>query len=317
MKFYSYELIFLSLLIFTCLVVDKNLLLYCAFSYIIWHFINAVRLLNWLQQKEAQKTPQSLGLWHAIFQHIQQQKNQLLDVNHRLKNLEHIRQDFVANVSHELRTPLTVIHGYLETLIEELSNPATAAGDHLPVAQIYQQMQQQTLRMERLVKDLLLLSRLESGTPKEDEQEWIALEQLFAAIRDDAEALSAQHQIELNVAKQLKLWGRKAELQSAFSNLVFNAVHYTPPGGTIRVSAYQDSHSIHIEIEDNGIGIGAEHIPRLTERFYRVNASRSRHTGGTGLGLAIVKHVLLRHHAQLHIKSEVNRGSRFRCDFPV
>lgn len=232
------------------------------------------------------------------------------DVTHTY-HLEIMRQDFVADVSHELRTPLTVLRGYLELLLDSLP-PALITWQKNLI-----QMQQQSLRMERVVEDLLLLSRLEIDLPTKQEQEKMNIPLLLDMIRKDAIALSGNrhHQITLEVTGPKWFHGKKAELQSAFSNLVFNAVHYTPENGHIAMRWYNDRKGTHFEVKDTGIGIEAKHISRLTERFYRVDPGRTRQTGGTGLGLAIVKHVLIRHHGQLHIESKIGKGSIFRCDF--
>jgi two-component system phosphate regulon sensor histidine kinase PhoR len=227
-----------------------------------------------------------------------------------LHDLEKMRRDFVANVSHELRTPLTVMRGYLEGMIDgliDLKNSQT----------IFAQMHQQTIRMEHIIADLLLLSRLETVTPTEQEQESIDIPFLLSSIQQDAIALSSdrKHHIHLEITGSQTFHGQAAELRSAFSNLLFNAVHYTPANGHIFVRWYKTENNLYFEVEDTGLGIEAHHIPRLTERFYRVDPGRTRQTGGTGLGLAIVKHVLLRHHAQLHIESVVGKGSIFRCEF--
>lgn len=233
------------------------------------------------------------------------------DITH-LQHLERMRQDFVANVSHELRTPLTVTHGYLETLLEQKEIPEASWRN------IFQQMYQQTIRMEKLVTDLLLLSRLEIDTPENKHFRPIEVGKLLKHICDDAQALSGerQHKIHLDVAKSSTLNGLEDELQSAFSNLIFNAVNYTPAGGTIYIRWYASEKSFYLEVRDSGIGIAKEHLPRLTERFYRVDRARSRSSGGTGLGLAIVKHALIRHKAKLKIKSELGVGSTFICMFP-
>ena len=230
----------------------------------------------------------------------------------RLNQLETVRRDFVANVSHEMRTPLTVVHGYLETLHDD---PDPALRDWQP---IFGQMFQQTTRMQGIVEDLLLLSRLESGeTPAG--QETVDVPRLLEQIREGAVALSAgqAHRITLEAEPGLMLRGNPSELNSAFSNLVFNAVRYTPAGGRITLHWQRTPVGAEFSVSDTGIGIAAEHIPRLTERFYRVDVGRSRQSGGTGLGLAIVKHVLTRHDGELQIESRPGQGSTFRCLFPV
>ncbi len=230
----------------------------------------------------------------------------------RLHQLNQMRSDFVANVSHELRTPLTVLSGYLETLIDN------AALDGRPFREQLQQMQRQTQRMQHIVDELLLLSRLEQGAGQQ-QQEAVPVAEMLGNIHGQAQALSgdAHHLFYLESDPELRIEGNANELYSAFANLVFNAVQYTPPRGVIRIRWYRDEDGAHLQVRDTGIGIPAHHVPRLTERFYRVDSSRSRDKGGTGLGLAIVKHVLNRHDARLHIHSEEGRGSTFRCDFPA
>lgn len=223
----------------------------------------------------------------------------------RLKKLEKIRQDFIANVSHELRTPLTVFHGYLEMLIDD-------AQDH-PWLPILMQMQQQSTRMEKLVEDLLLLARLESEQLTEDEKQTVAIAPIIATICEDARTINPTHQITTEIDDQLTLTGHEHELQSAFSNLVVNAVNYTPDHGHIRVRWQRCEDGARFSVSDTGIGIAEEHLSRLTERFYRVDKARSRGSGGTGLGLAIIKHVLLRHHGELKIDSQLGVGSTFTC----
>lgn len=230
----------------------------------------------------------------------------------RLHQLEQTRKDFVANVSHELRTPLTVIKGYLETFID-LVDPAQK-----PLHRGLQQMQQQTHRMEMLVSDLLLLSRLETQNRNQPTTA-VDVGALLRQIYQDALALNDEkkHAIHLRVDDDHALMGFEGELRSAFSNLVVNAVKYTPEAGEITLRWWVDKEGAHFSVEDNGIGIEPQHIPRLTERFYRADASRNSKTGGTGLGLAIVKHVLLHHDAHLEITSEPGEGSTFSCHFPL
>jgi two-component system phosphate regulon sensor histidine kinase PhoR len=228
----------------------------------------------------------------------------------RLERLEQARRDFVANVSHELRSPLTVLSGYLETLTEEQGeDPVWGKSLHA--------MTQQTERMRDIVEDLLTLSRLETGRPQDDPQV-VDVPGMLAQIMEEAARISGErnHRIGAEVEKGLALRGNEQELRSAFSNLVFNAIHYTPAGGAISVRWRNTDTGPCFEVEDTGIGIAAHHVPRLTERFYRVDAGRSRSSGGTGLGLAIVKHVLLRHEARLAIESAPGKGSVFRCQFP-
>lgn len=230
----------------------------------------------------------------------------------RLHRLEQMRRDFVANVSHELRTPLTVVNGFLESLNEDASECPPQWTRSL------QLMKQQTTRMKNIVNDLLMLSRLETDQ-RASAQNDVAVPDLLEAIVTEARALSGEraHSIHLDADPTLWLRGNEDELRSAFSNLIFNAVQYTPARGEIHVRWYGDAQGAHLAVRDTGEGIAAHHLPRLTERFYRVDTGRSRQSGGTGLGLAIVKHVLNRHGAQLRIHSELGKGSTFTCDFPV
>ena len=224
----------------------------------------------------------------------------------KLLRLEHMRRDFVANVSHELRTPLTVIHGYLEMLDAD-DNPEWAA--------LLAEMRRQSQRMTRLVEDLLTLSRLEARDQLPDEH--VAMAPMLASLRREAEALSGgRHRVQVEDVAQVDLRGASKELHSAFGNLVSNAVRYTPDGGEIAIRLARDAGGgAVLAVRDSGYGIPAAHLPRLTERFYRVSTSRSRESGGTGLGLAIVKHVLGLHEAQLRIESDVGAGSTFSCHF--
>ncbi len=221
-------------------------------------------------------------------------------------------QDFVANVSHELRTPLTVFHGYLEILLDQPKMSRKKCRD------ILLQMSEQSNRMSFLVRDLLLLSRLESALPDVSQFKPVPVAQLLKSICDDAFALSGEkkHQLHCDFDEHLSIMGKEEELHSAFSNLIFNAVNYTPPKGKIFVRWHNEKDSPTMTVKDTGIGIAKKHLPRITQRFYRVDKSRS-HRGehGTGLGLAIVKHVLLRHSGKLLIESQVNKGSTFRCVF--
>ena len=227
----------------------------------------------------------------------------------RIHRLENVRRDFVANVSHELRSPLTVIRGYVETMEDSLDE----LGEQWekPVLQ----MDQQVNRMCRIVDDLLALSRLESN-PEAAASNPVRVAEMLETIRDDARGLTNEDlQVWIEADADLQLAGEYNELYSAFSNLVFNAVQYTPASRNIYLRWYADDAGAYLEVEDQGIGIEPEHISRLTERFYRVDKARSRAVGGTGLGLAIVKHVLVRHQATLHINSIVGEGSTFVCHF--
>lgn len=228
---------------------------------------------------------------------------------------EAMRRDFVANVSHEIRTPLTVLSGFIETLQTlPLKEPERAR--YLTL------MAQQSQRMQTLVNDLLTLSRLE-GSPFPGASDWMTLSALLAQCEQEARALSAVlapqgHRLEFEPGPVSEIAGVQTELYSAMSNLVTNAVRYTPEGGLVRVSwtLLEDGRG-EFKVKDTGPGIAPEHLPRLTERFYRIDRSRSRETGGTGLGLAIVKHVAQRHGAELHIQSELGQGSCFSIVFPA
>lgn len=229
----------------------------------------------------------------------------------RLFQLEQMRRDFVGNVSHEMRTPLTVISGYLETMVDN--------ADQLPSKwhRAITTMARQSSRMEALITDLILLSRLETGEQMLDDAA-TDIRALVTQICHDAKALSGDknHQFSLEFGESCYLRGDRGQLRSAFSNLIFNAVKYTPAGGHITISWYTDSEGAHLCVQDTGIGIDPVHIPRLTERFYRADPSRHQETGGTGLGLAIVKHVLLNHDGRLDIRSRFSSGSEFICHFP-
>jgi len=227
----------------------------------------------------------------------------------QLERIEAMRRDFVANVSHELRTPLTVVSGFVENLqdMRDINNDDARRALHL--------MAEQTRRMDNLVADLLTLSRLENdqNPPRE---ELVDMHALLNEIYQEGLLLDGnKHVLRLDVLSGLKLRGNREELRSAFGNLLGNAIRYTPEGGEISLCwAERDGQSV-FSVRDSGIGIAPQHIPRLTERFYRVDRSRSRETGGTGLGLAIVKHIAIRHHAKLEISSEQGKGSVFSLVF--
>jgi two-component system phosphate regulon sensor histidine kinase PhoR len=228
-----------------------------------------------------------------------------------IERVETMRRDFIANVSHELRTPLTVLGGFLETIMDLKAADAELLRRSLPL------MMDQSQRMRRLVEDLLTLSTLESShnPPREGA---VNVPDLARALYNDATALSSgRHRILLDVPGECWLTASEEELRSAFSNLVSNAVRYTPENGEVTIAWRRRGAEAVFSVRDTGIGIASQHLPRLTERFYRVDRSRSRETGGTGLGLAIVKHVLNRHQARLEVASEPGRGSTFSAVFPA
>ena len=228
----------------------------------------------------------------------------------RMHNLEQMRKDFVDNISHELRTPLTVLSGYIETFTDQ--------DDITPRwKRAFTQMQSQTKRMNALVNDLLLLSNLENNK-KVAKNQIIDMTNLMNQIFDDARAynLDYGHTLNLDIDSHCDLIGSDMEIASAFSNLITNAIKYTPKGGIITIGWHEDGDHAYFTVQDTGIGINPKHLPRLTERFYRVDSARSRQTGGTGLGLAIVKHVLMQHGAYLEISSKENEGSTFTAVFP-
>jgi two-component system phosphate regulon sensor histidine kinase PhoR len=231
------------------------------------------------------------------------------DITER-ERAETMRRNFVANVSHEIRTPLTVLSGFVETLS---SLPLTEAERK----RVLLLMTAQAQRMRDLVADLLTLAQLE-GSPRPPADRWVNVAELLERARADALALSTgRHELHFGSAEGDQFAGNEAELQSALSNLVVNAVRYTPSGGRIDVQwAVSDDGWGALRVADTGIGIAREHLPRLTERFYRVDGSRSRDTGGTGLGLSIAKHVVQRHGGEIDIQSEPGRGSVFRLLLP-
>lgn len=221
-----------------------------------------------------------------------------------------MRRDFIANVSHELRTPLTVVGGFLETLSDTKGMVTESAKSY------FDMMIEQTSRMRRIIEDLLTLSRIESNS-EAPEDAVINMAMLLKMIQNDANGLSnGKHKIHLEADKNLNISGSQEELLSAFSNLVSNAIRYTPEGGDIYINWQLRNEQAVFSVRDTGIGIEQKHIDRLTERFYRVDRGRSRDTGGTGLGLAIVKHILTRHQAKLEISSEFGAGSTFSIVFP-
>jgi two-component system phosphate regulon sensor histidine kinase PhoR len=239
--------------------------------------------------------------------------NRKLVLSHDITELERtdaMRRDFVANVSHELKTPLTVLAGFIETMRDLPLSESERAG-YLDI------MNQQAGRMQHLVNDLLTLAKLEGDAPPPVDQ-IVDMRAVMRHLRDDAVGLSGgKHQILFDAQDDLTLAGAETEILSALGNLVSNAIRYTPDGGTIQVRWRGDDGAAVFSVTDTGVGIPVDHIPRLTERFYRVDRSRSRDTGGTGLGLAIVKHVLQRHDARLQVTSEEGRGSTFSVTFPA
>jgi len=229
----------------------------------------------------------------------------------QLERIEAMRRDFVANVSHELRTPLTVVNGYVENL-RDMADVTQEDAQHA-----LQRIAEQAKRMENLVADLLTLSHLENDrSPLREEA--IDMAMLLNEIYQDGQLLSVgAHSMHLEVLSNAKLLGNRDELRSAFGNLLSNAIRYTPAGGIISLRWTERGEQPVFSVQDSGIGIATQHIPRLTERFYRVDRSRSRETGGTGLGLAIVKHVAMRHQAKIEVVSEEDKGSTFSLVFPI
>lgn len=276
-------------------------------------FINYLESFNYsepLKLKNPRNAAMSLELQLVPFG-----ENQKLlicrDVTH-LEKLETMRRDFIANVSHELRTPLTVVAGFLETL----KDMEGAIPEHL--RRYFDLMEEQAGRMRHLVEDLLTLSQLESSHGLSHEID-LDMPSMLAALLAEAQGLSAgRHNIEVtHVKADSLLHGNAEELRSAFGNLISNAIRYTPEGGNIFIAWEARGGEAAFSVRDTGIGIESRHIPRLTERFYRVDRSRSRETGGTGLGLSIVKHILTRHQARLEIQSEPEKGSTFSAIFPA
>tara|TARA_R110002153_G_scaffold106689_2_gene246137 strand:+ start:10350 stop:11672 length:1323 start_codon:yes stop_codon:yes gene_type:complete len=228
----------------------------------------------------------------------------------RLTQIEKMRKDFVANVSHELKTPLTVINGYLEML------PLNGDVPEPMMVKAISEMRTQSLRMQSLIEELLVLSRIEASTERAFEK-LVNVPQLLWQIQVEAEALNRdrKHKLFFDISPILYVYGNENELRSAFSNLIFNGIHYTPNGGVIEVKWGLEGKQVKFSVKDNGEGIASEHIKRLTERFYRVDKARSRTTGGSGLGLSIVKHVLSHHNSVLNIESKLGKGSTFSCCF--
>jgi two-component system phosphate regulon sensor histidine kinase PhoR len=276
------------------------------------NLLRAPRIVEWLRQggsdrlnDEPAPGDESVRLSLRLIRYADDQCLLIARDVSQLARLEQVRRDFVANVSHELRTPLTVVHGYLD-LIEPEQIP-----EYEP---ILRELRSQSRRMTQIVEDLLTLSRLEAQ--QEIPSERVGMRPLIEALRREALALSqGQHAIVVEVQSSQDIRGSTKDLHSAFSNLVSNAVRYTPPGGRITLRWEADALGGRLSVIDTGQGIPAQHLPRLTERFYRVSTSRSRESGGTGLGLSIVKHVLQLHQARLEITSELGAGSVFCCVF--
>ena len=230
------------------------------------------------------------------------------DITERLRH-ERMRKDFVANVSHELRTPLTVVGGFIENLQMD------EALEHEHLKRPLDLMAQQTGRMKRIVEDLLLLARLESDTARNQNDD-INVAELLRDVASECQAITTETpQIDCEITSERRLQGDEKQLRSAVTNLVVNAVNHTASDGQIILHWCDQGDQTLLEVEDSGEGIAPEHIPRLTERFYRVDAGRSRDSGGTGLGLAIVKHIVQHHDAKLEIRSYPGSGSRFICRF--
>ncbi|TDR43275.1 two-component system phosphate regulon sensor histidine kinase PhoR [Tahibacter aquaticus] len=280
------------------------------------HFSNLVRsprVTRWLQggdwSEPLMDVPapgdDALRLGLRIIPYGQGQRLLVARDMSKLMQLEQMRRDFVANVSHELRTPLTVVHGYLD-LIEPDQSPE--------LEPMLMELRTQSRRMTQIVEDLLTISRLEAQDSLPEER--VSMPGMMQTLRREAEALSlGRHTIVMEIRSELDLSGSPKELHSAFSNLVSNAVRYTPAGGRIQLRWELRGEQPVFSVTDTGQGIAPNHLPRITERFYRVSSSRSRDTGGTGLGLSIVKHVLQLHQAKLCIESEVGVGSTFACVF--
>lgn len=234
-------------------------------------------------------------------------------VQDHILHLERMRRDFVANISHELRTPLTVIQGYLETLLQRNTD------DDPQFKIIFEQMLHHSVRMANIIEDLLLLSALESEECKISEKKKIPIYKMLKILLLEAKSISGKkkHKFTLKANSNLLLEGSESELKSLFSNIIVNAIKYTPAEGQITIEWCKENNAGIFRVIDTGIGIAKKEIPRITERFYRVDKARSRASGGTGLGLAIVKHILMRHDGELRIESQLRKGSIFTCIFPA
>ncbi|MGM3175017.1 phosphate regulon sensor histidine kinase PhoR [Dickeya lacustris] len=281
------------------------------------NILNLLRYPEFTQYMQQQDFSRPLTLTlknshHVEFRVMPYSEGQLLMVARdvtQMHQLEGARRNFFANVSHELRTPLTVLQGYLEMMSDESLDGALQA-------KALHTMQEQTRRMDGLVRQLLTLSRIEAASSI-DLNEKVDIPLMLRLLKREAETLSqGRHEIVFRVNEQLQVFGNEEQLRSAVSNLVYNAVNHTPPGTRIEVCWQQTPQGAEFQVSDNGPGIAPEHIPRLTERFYRVDKARSRQTGGSGLGLAIVKHALSHHDSRLDIISEQGAGSRFLFTLP-
>jgi two-component system phosphate regulon sensor histidine kinase PhoR len=270
---------------------------------------------NWLQVGDRVRSPFEMpsprdqDVWLAVREITYQGDQRLIILrdNTEVHNVEQIRRDFVANISHELRTPLTVLQGYLE-LLQDSGSPDVSQ----PVAR----MLAQTAQMQMLLDDLLELSRLQNDELR-SEEEVIDVAAMLMQLREQAEELSrGRHRLEFRIESESQLAGIASDLESAFGNLISNAIKYTPEEGSVTETWRDSEEGPELVVADSGIGIPRRDIPRITERFYRVGSDRARRTGGTGLGLSIVKHVLNAHQATLSIDSEVGEGSSFTCGFP-
>jgi two-component system phosphate regulon sensor histidine kinase PhoR len=279
------------------------------------NLINSSDFVNWLQAQPTGKnslemaTPGSENIRLTITS-VSLRKDQRLiilrDVS-EVRNAEQTRKDFVTNISHELRTPLTVMLGYLELLQDRPEDEMTSA---------LKRMHTQAIQMQTMLDDLLELSRLQS-VEAHDEEEFVNISDMMVQLEEQAEDINrGRHELHFEGEASLAILGVKSDLESAFQNLIVNALKYTPEGGSISVKWHDNDQGATISVTDTGIGIPKREIPRLTERFYRVGSDRRRESGGTGLGLAIVKHVLNGHQARLVIESEYGVGSQFTCIFP-
>ena len=282
---------------------------------VVTHFLRGSDFADWLAASgEVNKplqiqSPTNDNVWLEIssVSLFQDQKLLILRDITQIHYSDQIRRDFVANISHELRTPLTVIKGYLELLQSHSSKDVSGS---------VIRMQSQTEQIQLLLDDLLELSRLQNDEIQ-NEEESVDIPALLNRLQIQAREISrGQHELVFNADNSLHLAGTSSDLESAFGNLISNAVKYTPAGGTITVDWHDSPAGPQLVVSDSGIGIPHRDIPRITERFYRVGSDRARQTGGSGLGLSIVKHVLNAHHAKLSIESDLGAGSTFTCSFP-